>query len=97
MNFKGWVDDFGAVLGTAAKQIEAKDQYKKFRNKIKNDVLRELQNTEDIIVLIQDLKYPMTVMYKSVPTSLSTQDEKDSIMVMIQTKEIKNMLKIGLH
>ena len=38
-NFRGEVDDFGKVLGTSADQREAKDQYKKFNQKLKQYLL----------------------------------------------------------
>ena len=43
-NFKGEVEDFGAVLGSTSEQIEDKDQNKKFREKLKHYILRVLQN-----------------------------------------------------
>ena len=60
---------------------------------MKQYVLQELQNPEDIIVLVQYLKDPMTVMDTSRPISLYTEDKKDPIMVTIQTKEIKQYVK----
>ena len=35
-NFKGEVDNFGAVLGATAEQREAKDQYKIFSDNLKH-------------------------------------------------------------
>ena len=43
-NFKGEVEDFGAVLGSTSEQIEDKDKYKKFREELKQYILRVLQN-----------------------------------------------------
>ena len=43
-------------------QIEAKYQYKKFSENLKQYVIQELQNPEDIIALFWDLKEPMTTM-----------------------------------
>ena len=43
-NFEGEVENFGKVLGNTAEQIEAKDGYKKFSNKLKQYVLQEFQN-----------------------------------------------------
>ena len=37
---KGEVEDFGAVLGTTSEQREAKDQCKKFSEKLKQYILR---------------------------------------------------------
>ena len=56
------MEDLGAVLGATSEQIEAKDQYKKFSEKMKQYILREFQNYEDIIVLVRDLKYPTTIL-----------------------------------
>ena len=56
------MEDLGAVLGATSEQIEAKDQYKKFSEKMKQYILREFQNSEDIIVLVRDLKYPTTIL-----------------------------------
>ena len=61
-DFKGEVDYFGALLDTTVNQIEAKDQYKKFSENLKQYVIQELQNPEDIIALVWDLKEQMTTM-----------------------------------
>ena len=74
-------------------QRKAKHQYKKFRYKMKQYVLQELQNPEDIIVLVQYLKYSIPVLDTSRTTAISTEDDKDPIMVMIQTEEIKQYAK----
>ena len=66
-----------------SEQIEAKGQYKKFCEKMKQYVLREFQNREDIIILVRDLKYLATVLSTSRTTALSALDEKDPINVMI--------------
>ena len=60
-NFKVEVDYFGAVLGTTSEQREAKNQYKKFSEKLKQYILIEYQNPEYIIILVRDQKYPTTV------------------------------------
>ena len=39
----------------------------------------------------------MNLLDTSRPTAPSTQDEKDPIVVMIQTEEIKQYIKIGLR
>ena len=72
-NFKGEVEHFGAVLGATSEQREAKDQYKKFSKKLKQYIIREFQNPEDIVVLVRDLKYSTTVSNTSRPTSMSTE------------------------
>ena len=41
---------FGALLGTTVDERESKYQYKKFSKKLRQYVLQELQNPEDIIV-----------------------------------------------
>ena len=92
-NFKGEVEDFGAVLGTTSEQIEAKDQYNKFIEKLKKYILRVFQNPEDIIVLVVYLKDPTIVFNVSRPIALSAENDKDPIMVMIQTEEIKQFVK----
>ena len=90
--FKVKVDGFGTVLGTTAEQREFEDQYKNFSKNLKQYIQLEFRNTEDIIVLIRDLKYPTTVLNTSRPTALSTEDRKNLTMVMIQTEEIKQYL-----
>ena len=40
INIKVEVEDFGVFLGTTDKQIEAKYQYKRFRNKLKQYILQ---------------------------------------------------------
>ena len=92
-NFKGEVEDFGAVLGTTSEQREAKDRYKKFSEKLKQYILRVFQNNEDVIVLVRYIKDHTIVFNTSRPTVLSEEDEKDLIMVMIQTEEIKQFVK----
>ena len=87
------MEDFGAVLGTMSEQREAKDQYKKFSEKPKQYILRVFQNLEDIIVLVRYLKYPKIVLNSSIPTALLAEDEKDPIVVTIQTEEIKKFVK----
>ena len=39
-NFKGEMENFVVVLGTTAEQIEDKYQYKKLREKLKQDILQ---------------------------------------------------------
>ena len=56
---------------------------------MKHYILREFHNPEDIVILVRDLKDPTTVLNTSIPTALSSEDEKYPIMVMIQTEEIK--------
>ena len=92
-NFKGEADDFSMVLRTTSDQREAKDQYKKFNQKLKHYVIQEFHDPENIIVLVWDSKYPLTMLYTSRPTALYTQDYMDSLMVMIQTEEIKHYVK----
>ena len=88
-NFKVEVDNFGVVLGITAKQRESKDQNKKFSEKLKQYILQEFQNPEEIFILVRDLKDPTTFFKTSRTTALSTEDKKDLIMLMIQTEEIK--------
>ena len=76
-----------------AKQREAKYQFNKFSKKIKQYILREFQIPEDIIILVRYVKEPITVLNTSKPTSLSTEYEKNLIMVMIQTEDIKKYVK----
>ena len=47
------MEDFGAVLGTTPEQREAKDQYNKFSEKLKQYILRVFQNREYIIVMVR--------------------------------------------
>ena len=56
---------------------------------MKQYILQELHNLEDIIILFRDLKDPRATLNTTGPTSLSTEDKKYPIMVMIQTYEIK--------
>ena len=72
-NFKGEVEDFGAVLGTTSEQREAKYQYKKFSKKLKQYILRVFHNPEDIIVLVRYLKYPTIILNTSIPIALSAE------------------------
>ena len=51
-------------------QREAKDQYKKSSENLKQYVFWSFHNPEDIIVLVRYLKYLMTVMYISRPAEL---------------------------
>ena len=60
-NFKGEVEYFGLALGTMAEHREAKYQFNKFSEKLKQYLLQEFQNPEYIIVLVGDVKYPTTV------------------------------------
>ena len=43
--------------------------------------------------MVKNLKDLTTVLNTSRPTTLSVEDEKDPIMVMIQTKKIKQYVK----
>ena len=56
---------------------------------MKQYIIWQFQNPEDIIVLVRYLKDPTTVLNKLRLTALSSEYEKDLIMVMIQTDEIK--------
>ena len=87
------MEDFGAVLGNTSEQIEDKDQYMKFREKLKQYILRVLQNPLDIIVLVRYLKDPIIVLNKPIHIAMSAEDKKDPIIVMIQTEEIKKFVK----
>ena len=61
-------------------QREAKDQYKKFSNKLKHHhgIYRTL---EKLLLLVRYLKNPMIVLDTSRPTELSAQDKKYPIIV----------------
>ena len=74
-------------------QREAKDQYNKLSKKLKQYIIRVLQNPEDIIVMVRYLKDPKIVLNTSIHTALSSEDEKDLIMVMIQTEDINHFFK----
>ena len=87
------MEGFGAVLGTTSEQREAKDQYKKFSEKLKQYILIVFHNPEDIIIMVIDLKDPIIVLNTSRPTALSAEDEKDPVMIMTQTKDIKKIFK----
>ena len=93
IKFKGEVEDFDMILGTTAKQREAKYQFNKFSEKMKQYALQEFKNPEYIIILVLYVKYPITEINTSGPTLLSTDEEKDPKMVMIQTEEIKKYAK----
>ena len=60
---------------------------------MKKYILLYLNNPEGIIYLVRYLKDPITMMDTSRPTSMSTQDKKYKIMVMIKTEEIKQYVK----
>ena len=94
-NFKGEVEEFRAVLGTMSEQRESKDQYKKFGENPKQYILRVLYNPEYIMVLIRYLKDLTTVLNTSITTELSEKYDKYPIMVMIQTEDIKQFVKIS--
>ena len=70
-NFKGEVENFVAVLRTTSEQREAKDQYNKFSESLKQYILRVFQNPEDIIDLVINLKGFTIVYNTSIPTALS--------------------------
>ena len=61
---------------------------------MKQYMLQEFQNPENIIALRRDVKTSMMILNKSWPTALSTDDKKDPIMLMIQTEEINQYVKI---
>ena len=65
---------------------KSKDQNKKSSEKIKQYVFWWFHKPEDIIILVQYLKDTMAVLDKSRPTELYTKYNKDTIMVIIQTK-----------
>ena len=56
---------------------------------MKQYILREFHNPKEIIILVRYLKYPTTVLNTSITTVVSAEKEKDPIMVMIKTEEIK--------
>ena len=87
------MEDFGAVLGNTSEQRGAKDQYRKFIKKLKQYILRVFQKHEYIIVLVRYLKDPNFFLNASRPTALSAEEEKDPIMVMIHTEDIKKIFK----
>ena len=70
---------------TTLEKIESKDQLNKFIKKLKQYVLREFHNTEDIIALVRHMKNPMKILSTSRPTALSTNDGENPILVMIKT------------
>ena len=86
------MEQFGAVLGITAKQREAKYQFKRISENLKQYV-QEFHNPVDIIVLARDVKDPMAILNTSGPTALSNEDKKYFIMVMIQTEEFKQYVK----
>ena len=47
------MEDSRTVLGTMYEQREAKDQYNKLSKKLKQYIIRVLQNPEDIIVMVR--------------------------------------------
>ena len=67
----------------------------KFRKKLKQYVLQEFHNPKDIIVLVRDMKNPSTILNKSSPTALSTENGKYPIVVMIHMEQIKQYFKKG--
>ena len=69
---KGHGRRFFMVLGNRYKHREAKYQFKKFSKNLEEYVLRDFQNPEDIIILVQDIKDPMAVLNKSITTEIST-------------------------
>ena len=60
---------------------------------MKQYVLLEFHNSEDIIVLVLYVEWPMTVPNRSISTALSTEYKKNSIVVMIKTEDIKQYVK----
>ena len=83
------MEEFGALLRTTAEKREAKDQYNNLSKKIKQYLLQEFYNPEDITILVRDIKYPITIIKTSEPTVLSIEDIKYPTIVTVQMDEIK--------
>ena len=57
--FWGKVEKFSTVLGTTFEQRKASNLFNKYSENLKQYVIRELQNPEEIIVLVCYTKDPM--------------------------------------
>ena len=63
--FKGAVETL-ATLGTRAERQD-KDQFIRFQEDLKNYVMREFKQPQDIVVVIKDLKDPAQVLRDNIP------------------------------
>ena len=79
LSFKGEVEGVAATLGTTAERRKIKDEFQIFSEKLKQYLLREFKNPEDIIVLVRDIKDPMTVHDATKPLALSEEDARDAV------------------
>jgi len=99
--FKGKIEDL-AVLG-ARRERKQKDQFMKFQKEIKNYVLTNFKNANDIIYAVRDSKDPRIEILKRLPKRTNSfpspnmaQDEKDEYletMKLVYKADISNFSK----
>ena len=56
--YKGEIESFGAVLALKHDKVELKKSFYVFREKLINYTIKYLENSEDVIVLLQDMEDP---------------------------------------
>ena len=90
--FKGELEDFGAVLGTREERPNAKDQFLTFEDKLKLYVMKEYTNPQDLMPVVRDLEDPWPVMERKKPEVQAGQDLSDFVTKQLLQEEIKQYM-----
>ena len=97
--------DIGSVLGLRVEHLDKKQSFRAFMEKMTEYVLREFNNSNDILALLTEQKGPRPGLKANIPVKLSDEDQKNDVLVAIQAQRIKmyvsremeletNMLKV---
>jgi len=91
--FTGETLDLGAVLGLFSEKLDKSVSFDKFTDFIKNYMLKNYKNTEDIVCLIVDLEDPTTVFEaNNAPEDLLSEEEKYNVKVKLWEMKIRRYL-----
>ena len=91
--WEGDKSDVGAVLGLRTEYLDKKVSFRVFIEKMIKYILRELNNASDVLPLLSERKYPLTIFRKNhMPGQLSTEDKAKDVLVAIQQQSIKKFV-----
>ena len=75
--FRGEIETFGAVLTLRYERVDLNKSFKVFRKRLINYAIKEIKNSEDIMMLIQDLKYPKSLLsFNNKTKDLTLEEER---------------------
>ena len=92
--FKGEIETFGAVLALRYGRVDLKNYFDVFHEKLINYTIKEINNAEVVLMLIQDLMYPKSLVYfKNKPNDPTIEEAKSEVNKAILAARVRQYIE----